>query len=67
MSAEPLRKARAPISPALLGTLRDCADTLDQALSLKVGMMDSQSRVEAVMREQRELVTRVAATLRALA
>ena len=69
MSAEPkdISRKRGPVSPGLLAAIRECADTLDRALELKIGMMDSQSRVDAVMREQRALIASVAASLRALA
>jgi hypothetical protein len=69
VSAEPkdIGRKRAPVSPGLLTALRDCADTLDRALALKIGVMDSQSRVESVLREQRALIASVAASLRALA
>jgi hypothetical protein len=61
------RRGRAPLSPGLLQTLRDCADRLDASLSLRVGMMDSQSRVDAVFKAQREAIMEVAAVLRSLA
>jgi hypothetical protein len=50
-----------------LQTLRECADRLDASLSLRVGMMDSQSRVDAVFKAQREAIMEVAAVLRSLA
>jgi hypothetical protein len=61
------RRGRAPLSPGLLQTLRDCAADLDKSLALRVGVMDSQSRIETVFREQRAIIEDVSRRLRELA
>ena len=60
-------RPRAPLSVGMLAILRGCADKLDTALALRIGQMDSASRVDAVMREHRQIVEEVVRTLRSLA
>jgi hypothetical protein len=45
-------------------TMRQCADELDQALTLKVGVMDSESKALAIAAQRTEAMAAVAARLR---
>lgn len=58
---------RAALSPGMIATLRNCADQLDRSLALRIGAMDSLSRIEEVQKQQRAIVISVVETLRALA
>lgn len=60
-------RPRAALSPGMILTIRNCADQLDRSLALRVGAMDSLSRIEEVQRQQREILMTVVGTLRALA
>lgn len=72
MSAEPAevepRRGRRPaLSPGIIQTLRNCADQLDRSVAMRVGVMDSLSRIEDIQRQQRAIVVDVIRTLRELA
>lgn len=73
MSADPIDtkrppgRPRGPLSPGVINTLRNCADQLDRSLALRIGAMDSLSRIEDVQKQQRAIVIAVVETLRALA
>lgn len=45
-------------------TMRQCADELDEALALKVGVMDSESKAAAVNSQRMGAMQAVAARLR---
>jgi hypothetical protein len=49
---------------SLRHTMRQCADELDEALSLKVGVMDSESKAAAIAGQRTGAMTAVAARLR---
>jgi hypothetical protein len=51
----------------MINTLRNCADQLDRSLALRVGAMDSLSRIEDIQKQQRAIIIEVVGTLRALA
>ena len=48
----------------LRATMRQCADELDQALALKVGVMDSESKAAAINGQRMGAMQSVAARLR---
>ncbi len=45
-------------------TMRRCADELDQAIALRFGVMDSESKAIEVTRQRTEAMAKVAARLR---
>ncbi len=44
--------------------MRQCADELDQALVMRIGLMDSESRVIAITAQRNAIMQAVAARLR---
>lgn len=68
MSASPADARRRPaLSPGMITEIRNAADQLDRSLELRVGAMDSLSRIEDVQKQQRAIIIAVVETLRALA
>jgi stage III sporulation protein SpoIIIAA len=49
---------------ALRQTMRQCADELDEALALKVGVMDSESKAAGIASQRTGAMQAVAARLR---
>lgn len=64
---EPRRGRRAALSPGIIQALRNCADQLDRSVAMRVGVMDSLSRIEDIQKQQRAIVVDVIRTLRELA
>jgi len=60
-------KARPALSPALRDELAACIEQLQGILRTRISVQDSQSRVESIYQEQRNIVANVVARLTALA
>lgn len=60
----PKREETPSEAETLRQTMRQCADELDEALALKIGVMDSENKAHAINQQRMGAMQSVAARLR---